>query len=81
MKTLTRLIFLFAWMLCLTSLAGRAEVFGLQKLGKIGRCVERAAEANDLEAVSTLLEDLDIVTKRYIAAIQECFQSFLSVDR
>ncbi len=62
-------------------LAGRAEVFGLQKLGKIGRCVERAAEANDLEAVSTLLEDLDIVTKRYIAAIQECFQSFLSVDR
>ena len=62
-------------------LAGRAEVFGLQKLGKIGRCVERAAEANDLEAVSTLLEDLDIVTKRYIAAIQECFQSFISVDR
>lgn len=62
-------------------LAGRAEVFGLQKLGKIGRCVERAAEANDLDAVSTLLEDLDIVTKRYITAIQECFQSFLSVDR
>ena len=62
-------------------LAGRAEVFGLQKLGKIGRCVERAAEADDLEAVSTLLEDLDIITKRYIVALQESFQSFISVDR
>ena len=62
-------------------LAGRAEVFGLQKLGKIGRCVERAAEADDLEAVSTLLEDLDIITRRYVAALQESFQSFISVDR
>ena len=62
-------------------LAGRAEVFGLQKLGRIGRCVERAAEADDMEAVSTLLEDLEIITKRYIDALQECFQAFISVDR
>ena len=62
-------------------LAGRAEVFGLQKLGKFGRCVERAAEAGDLEAVSNLLEELDSITKRYIVALQESFQSFISVDR
>lgn len=62
-------------------LASRAEVFGLQKLGKIGRCVERAAEADDLEAVSTLLEDLDIITKRHVVALQETFQSFLGADR
>jgi hypothetical protein len=62
-------------------LAGRAEVFGLQKLGKFGRCVERAAEANDLDAVAVLLTDLDILTKRYAVALQESFQSFLSVDR
>lgn len=62
-------------------LAGRSETFGLHKLGKIGRCVERAAEADDLEAVSTLLEDLEIITKRYITALQDAFQSFLNIDR
>ncbi|MDR2489407.1 MAG: response regulator [Desulfovibrio sp.] len=62
-------------------LASRAEVFGLLKLGKIGQCVERAAEANDLEAVSVLLGDLDTITQRYIDALQNCFQSFISVDR
>ena len=62
-------------------LASRAEVFGLNKLSKIGRCVERAAEADDMEAVTTLIEDLEIITGRYVEALQECFQSFLSVDR
>lgn len=61
-------------------LAGKADSFGLQKLGKIGRCVERAAEADDMEAVVTLLEDLDIVTKRYLISLDECFQSFSKVD-
>lgn len=62
-------------------LAGKAEHFGLHKLGKIARCVERAAEADDLEAVSTLFEDLAPITRRYMAALQECFQSFLNLDR
>ena len=61
-------------------LAGKAEHFGLHKLGKIARCVERAAEAGDMEAVSTLYEDLAPVTRRYIDAIQECFQNFLSIN-
>lgn len=62
-------------------LAAKAEHFGLFKLGKIARCVERAAEADDMEAVTTLLEDLDPITRRYIDAVQQCFQSFLDSDR
>ena len=62
-------------------LAAKAEHFGLEKLGRIARCVERAAQADDMEAVATLLEDLEPVTKRYIEAVQACFQSFLDIDR
>ena len=62
-------------------LAGKAEVFGLVKLGKIARCVERAAEADDLEAVTTLLEDLATVTTRYTASMEECYQAFLQAER
>lgn len=62
-------------------LAGKAEVFGLVKLGKIARCVERAAEADDLEAVTTLLEDLNAVTARYAASIEACYQAFLHTER
>lgn len=62
-------------------LAGKAENFGLVKLGKIARCVERAAEADDMEAVVTLLEDLGPVVARYIESLQKCFDSFLSLDR
>ncbi len=62
-------------------LAGKAEVFGLRKLGKIARCVERAAEADDMEASATLLEDLNTVTQRYLTALHECYQAFLNIER
>ena len=57
-------------------LSGKAEVFGLERLAKIANCVERAAEADDFEAVDTLLEDLIIVTQRYIESLQECYDQF-----
>lgn len=62
-------------------LAGKAEHFDLARLGKFARCVERAAEAGDMEAVQTLLEDLAPVTRRYMAALDQCFKAFLNFDR
>ncbi len=62
-------------------LAGKAEAFGLHRLGKIARCVERAAEANDMEAVSTLYEDLGGATNRYLLALRESHTNFLRQDR
>jgi hypothetical protein len=62
-------------------LAGKAEIFSLDRLSKISRCVERAAEADDFEASSTLMEDLTLVTKRYLDSLQECYNSFLELDR
>lgn len=62
-------------------LAGKAEIFHLDKLSKISRCVERAAEADDLEAAVTLLDDLSVVTLRYINSLEECYQDFLSMNR
>lgn len=62
-------------------LASRSEDFGLQKLGKITRCVERAAEADDIEAVNTLLEDLEPIAQRYIAALEESFLNFINMER
>ncbi|MDL2315959.1 response regulator [Desulfovibrio sp. OttesenSCG-928-A18] len=62
-------------------MAGRAEDFGLQRLSKIARCIERAAEADDLEAVSNLMTDLEPATERYITALDQSFQTFLNLDR
>ncbi len=62
-------------------LASKAEIFGLRRLGKIARCVERAATADDLEAAATLLEDLSSVTARYLSALQECYHAFLNIER
>ena len=62
-------------------LAGKAEIFHLDKLSKISRCVERAAEADDLEAAVTLLDDLSVVTLRYINSLEECYQDFLNLNR
>ncbi|MDR1489681.1 MAG: hypothetical protein LBS65_04235 [Desulfovibrio sp.] len=58
-------------------LAGRAESFGLTKLGRLSRCLERAAEADDAEAAVVLLEELQLVARRYQSALQECFNSFI----
>jgi hypothetical protein len=62
-------------------MANKAEHFELRKLGKVARCVERAAEAGDMVAMGILLGDLQSVTGRYINALEECFQNFLSLDR
>ncbi|MDR2800566.1 MAG: hypothetical protein LBB52_04765 [Desulfovibrio sp.] len=58
-------------------LAGKAENFGLTKLGRLSRCLERAAEADDSEAAGVLLEELQLVARRYQSALQECFNSFI----
>ena len=62
-------------------LAAKAETFGLIRLGKLARCVERAAEADDIAAVSTLVDDLEPVVARYVEAIRGCFQSFMDHAR
>jgi hypothetical protein len=62
-------------------LAEKAEMFGLHKLGKIGRCVERAAAADDVEAVGVLMEDVLIVTHRYLNSMQDCYNAFMYQDR
>ena len=59
-------------------LSGKAEIFGLERLAKIANCVERAAEADDFEAVDTLLVDLINVTGRYITSLQECYDQYKS---
>lgn len=62
-------------------LARQAEHFSLHKLGKIVRCVERAAEGDDLKAVAALLEDLESIASRYATSLESCFESFLNLDR
>ncbi len=58
-------------------MADDAERFGLDKLGRIARCVERAAEAQDLEAVNTLLDDLQRVTNRHLAGLQQTYDNYI----
>ena len=58
-------------------LAEQSDSFDLKKLAKIARYVERAAEADDLEAVRTLLEDLDNVTQRYVSALQGAYDAYI----
>lgn len=58
-------------------LAEQSDSFDLKKLAKIARYVERAAEADDLEAVRTLLEDLDNVTQRYVNALQGAYDDYI----
>ncbi|MDR0826377.1 MAG: hypothetical protein LBN33_00660 [Desulfovibrio sp.] len=62
-------------------LAGKAENFGLVKLGKLSRCLERAAEADDAEAAGILLEELQLAVSRYEKALLDCFNSFVDYGR
>ncbi|MDR1947135.1 MAG: hypothetical protein LBQ51_08235 [Desulfovibrio sp.] len=62
-------------------MASRAEHFGLNRLGRLARCLERAAEAKDEEASRVILEDLRHTTKRYEDALMECFHGFAAFDR
>jgi hypothetical protein len=61
-------------------MASRAEHFGLNRLGRLARCLERAAEARDEEASRTILEDLRHAAQQYEKALVECFHSFAGVD-
>jgi hypothetical protein len=58
-------------------MAGKAEYFHLDRLSKISRCVERAAEHNDLEVAGGLLDDLTTITQAYIASLQQCSKNFM----
>ncbi|EGY26451.1 tat (twin-arginine translocation) pathway signal sequence domain protein [Desulfovibrio sp. A2] len=45
-------------------IAGKADSFGLRVLERIARCVERAAAADDMEAVRDLLPELEAAVER-----------------
>jgi CheY-like chemotaxis protein len=60
-------------------MASRAEHFGLHRLGRLARCLERAAEAQDEEAARTILEDLRRTARQYEAALMECFRGVAAV--
>lgn len=62
-------------------LAGRAETFGLGRLGKLARCVERAARADDQEAIHALVEDLDPLVEAYMVGLRKAYEAFLIMRR
>lgn len=62
-------------------LAGRAETFGLGRLGKLARCVERAARANDQEAMFALIDDLDGIMRQYSSSLKEAYDAFTAMRR
>lgn len=51
--------------------AGKAESFGLARLERMARCVERAAAADDIEPMECVLADLKAWVTRYIEALQQ----------
>ncbi|GFM36574.1 hypothetical protein DSM19430T_12580 [Desulfovibrio psychrotolerans] len=52
-------------------IGGSAASFGLRALERMARCVERAATADDLEAVTTLLPDLENMVSRNSRALAD----------
>ena len=62
-------------------LAGRAETFGLDRMGKLARCVEQAAKAADKDALVALLEDLDTVMHAYTRSLKQAYDDFLITRR
>jgi HPt (histidine-containing phosphotransfer) domain-containing protein len=51
-------------------IAGKALNFGLTKLERMARCVERAAAADDVEPMECVLEDLEQWVTRYKEALR-----------
>ncbi|MDR2050229.1 MAG: hypothetical protein LBQ63_00420 [Deltaproteobacteria bacterium] len=47
----------------------QAEAYGLESLENMARCVEKAARAQDQEAVSYIAEDLSTLGKRYLVSL------------
>ncbi len=62
-------------------LAGKAEVNSLETLKRIALCVERAASADDLEAVSDLMVPLEEATIRYMDSLKACYDGFVNLQR
>ncbi|MDL2210601.1 hypothetical protein LJC26_07355 [Desulfovibrio sp. OttesenSCG-928-O18] len=51
--------------------ADKAESFGMAKLERMARCVERAAEADDIEPMECVLADLEAWIPRYKEALNK----------
>ncbi|SBV97751.1 membrane hypothetical protein [uncultured delta proteobacterium] len=51
--------------------AGEAESFGLTRLERMARCVERAAAADDIEPMECVLADLEAWIERYTEALRK----------
>lgn len=51
-------------------IAQKAERFGLTRLERMARCVERAASADDIEPMECVLQDLEAWVGRYKGALQ-----------
>ena len=62
-------------------ISDKTETFGLIKLSRIASCVERAAEADDHEAVDTLLGDLTPMMTRYLNSLEKCYHNYMVTSR
>lgn len=62
-------------------IAGKAETFGLRVLERIARCVERAAAADDIEAVRDLLPELQAAVERNTLALRAAPHATKGTDR
>ncbi|GFM33021.1 ATP-binding protein [Desulfovibrio subterraneus] len=55
-------------------LAGTASSFGLRVLERMARCVERAAQADDLDAILNLLPELENMAQRNNRALTDIYR-------
>lgn len=53
------------------AISATADSFGLKSLERMAKCVERAAQANDLEAISALLPDLQNLLEKTQKALED----------
>ena len=58
-------------------MAGTADAHGLRGIKGIANCVERAANANDLEAVTDLLAELDNAIKSGRANLEAMYREYI----
>lgn len=58
-------------------IAGQGNTFGLNTLERMARCVERAAEAGDREAVRDFSDELLSLGRRYLSSLGETHQGYL----
>ncbi len=58
-------------------MAGQGGTYGLNPLERMARCVERAAEAGDKEAVNDLSEELLSLGKRYLTSLKLTYDEYV----